>query len=459
MRTSTRLALAGLGLGAICAPHTHAADGDDSLTIRGVTLYGIVDVGLSYQSHGSPFNDEAATNVNNFLTKSSNRSNLSLASNGMSMSMVGLKGKEPIVDGWWGTFQLETGFNPASGKLIDGPGSVAQNNGVPLAKQSSYGDATRAGQALNGRATVGVDSTQFGSLTVGRNSTPLHDALCKYDPMSCSLEFSYIGFFGSAGGSGDTEDRFLDDSLKYTYVSGPLRAGALYQFGSVPGFSGQHGYAFQFDGGFTTHGLAMDALISRKTDAVLVGGPLSAAQVAALSNPSSPTFGLSSGNTVPATVSDNLSYTIMANYDGGGPYRLYAGWTHITYRNPGTPLAVGAETIGDYRIIPTNNAFPHPKELNIAWTGVKYSVTSKVDVIGAYYFVAQDSFGDTPCSDDSSAQCRGHYQAVSLVVDNRFSKHFDAYAGLQWSASYDGMNSGYLQSSSFDPMIGIRATF
>jgi len=30
---------------------------DGSLTLHGVTLYGIVDVGLQYESHGAPFSD------------------------------------------------------------------------------------------------------------------------------------------------------------------------------------------------------------------------------------------------------------------------------------------------------------------------------------------------------------------------------------------------------------------
>ena len=123
----------------------------DSLTMYGITLYGTVDIGVSYQSHGSAFSDAAATNVNNFLIKASNKPNTSLASNGMSISTIGIKGREPLGTGWWGIFQLDTGFLPASMTLIDGPRSLAVNNGVPLAQQKSWGDSSRAGQYLNGR--------------------------------------------------------------------------------------------------------------------------------------------------------------------------------------------------------------------------------------------------------------------------------------------------------------------
>ncbi len=200
-RFSRRFHVKALALSTLLALHATAAYAevppDESLTNYGVTFYGTLDIGVAYQSHGNDFNDKAATNVNNFLTKANNHSNFSLASNGMSISILGLKGREPLSDGVWGIFQLETGYLPASGRLIDGPGSIADANGVPLNKQKSYGDSTRAGQLLQGRAVVGIDTTDAGTLTFGRNSTILNDAICKYDPMGCSLNFSYVGFFGA----------------------------------------------------------------------------------------------------------------------------------------------------------------------------------------------------------------------------------------------------------------------
>jgi hypothetical protein len=54
----------------------------------------------------------------------------------------------------------------------------------------------------------------------------------KYDPQLQSQAFSPIGYSGAAGGLGDTEDKTLDDSLKYTVGCGPVHLAALYQFGS-----------------------------------------------------------------------------------------------------------------------------------------------------------------------------------------------------------------------------------
>jgi len=435
-----------------------AKNANDGLSMYGITIYGTVDLGLSYQSHGSPFSDAAATNVNNFLIKSSNNPNLSLASNGMSISTIGIKGRESLVEGWWGIFQADTGFLPASGTLIDGPGSIAHNNGVALAQQGSYGDSTRAGQAFNGRVNLGIESARFGTLTIGRNSTTLNDAIRDYDPLGSSLQFSYMGFFGATAGGGDTEDRLLDDTIKYNLTYGHLHGGALYQFGGLTAAAGQKGNAYQFDLGASYGGLSVDAVLARKRDAVLVSAPLTTAQVAALTTPGSPEFGLSVDTTVPATVSDNASYTIAARYDFGRP-KLYFGYEHIRYDNPSTPLAVGTEIIGGYRIIPNNSAFPDPKVLQIVWGGAQFALTPSIDLLGGYYRAIQSSYAATACSDTSSGQCSGHYDAASLVLDKRFNHYFDVYGGVQWSEAFDGMASGYLHSASFDPMIGGRFTF
>ncbi|HEY2402293.1 MAG TPA: hypothetical protein VGI23_18200 [Steroidobacteraceae bacterium] len=54
----------------------------------------------------------------------------SLAPNGLSQSKVGVSGIEPLgVSDLKGVFKLETGFNPTSGRLTDGPRSLIDNNG------------------------------------------------------------------------------------------------------------------------------------------------------------------------------------------------------------------------------------------------------------------------------------------------------------------------------------------
>ncbi len=461
-RSRRRFTFEALALSTMLALYSTAACADvppdESLTKYGITLYGTLDIGVAYQSHGNDFNDKAATNVNNFLTKSNNHSNFSLASNGMSISILGLKGREPLADGVWGIFQLETGYLPASGRLIDGPGSIADSNGVPLDKQQAYGDSTRAGQVLQGRAVIGIDTTDYGTLTFGRNSTLLNDAICKFDPMGCSLNFSYVGFFGATAGVGDTEDRFLDKSLKYTLQKGPVFVGGLYQFGDQNGLRGNQGDAYQIAAGGTFGSFSMQAIYARKNDGILVAGPLSATQVVGLSTPGSAGYGLDPGNTLPGIVSDNTSMSLGAEYDVQA-LKFFGAYERIRYTNPQTPLPIGSETIGGYNIIPNNNAYARAKIFQIAWAGLRYAVTSRVDLYGAYYYAWQDSYSGNGCSDTSSPQCSGHYETLSATLDYKFNHHFDVYGGVQWVRGAGGIVSGYLNRQSFDPMVGVRLQF
>jgi predicted porin len=90
---------------------------------------------------------------------------------------AGLKGKQEIADGLSALFSLQTGFNPQSGKLSDGLGSVAQNNGLSLTQQNAFGDSARNGQAFNTAAYAGLSSPIYGTLTYGRQSSLTSDGV------------------------------------------------------------------------------------------------------------------------------------------------------------------------------------------------------------------------------------------------------------------------------------------
>ena len=152
-------------------------------------------------------------------------------------SRIGLAGNEPLVGDWAGVFRLETFFNPQSGDLSDALKSLMLNNGRALTVQTTNVDTSVAGQAFAGAAYAGFSSPTYGTLTFGRHVTPLADGIAKYDPMGASQAFSLIGFSGTTAGGGDTEDRRLDQSLKYTAKYDWVHLGALYQF---CGASGTH---------------------------------------------------------------------------------------------------------------------------------------------------------------------------------------------------------------------------
>jgi predicted porin len=137
-----------------------------------------------------------------------------------------------------------------------------------------------------------------------------------------------------------------------------------------------------------------------------------------------------------------------------------------------------------------NSNFTTDKVLQTAWIGAKYAITPNLDIAGAYYHEWQNSFGGAAdgnavsggvnfgpvagCTDARSSKCSGTLDAVSLVVDWRFARHVDMYAGMMWSQVQNGLANGFLQAngnnngtinqtggkaSSFDPGVGIRYQF
>src|SRR5262249_50809586 len=136
------------------AENCSAPDPEDAacLTWRGVTFYGVVDIGLQHQTHGAPPSDYIAYTTEPVIQKNSNRPVTALTSSPLSWSRVGLIGKEPLAGDWTGVFRLETYFNPTSGNLSDGLKSLTLNNGRPLPAQSANLDSSVAGQLFGGAA-------------------------------------------------------------------------------------------------------------------------------------------------------------------------------------------------------------------------------------------------------------------------------------------------------------------
>jgi predicted porin len=431
---------------------------DDSLTWHGITLYGLVDMGLTYQNHGAPLSNTAGLGLNYLISKNSNGSYFGVGPNALSSSFVGLKGNQEIADGLSAVFNLQTGFNPQSGKLSDGLGSIVQNNGLPVGMQNSFADSAKDGQAFNVAAYAGLSSPIYGTLTYGRQNALTSDGVINYDPMSNSGAFSLIGFQGATGGAGDTENRIFDNSFKYAVNVGAFRAAVETQIRS--GAFNAPGNAVEGQIGADYAGLSVDAIVSRVTDAITSAPlPVGTLLPASLINP---------GNGfVAGTVSDNTSVMLLAKYTYG-PVKFYAGYEHMDFANPNNPLTAGSFITGGYSLGTVNNTnFATDKILQVFWGGVKYAVRSDVDLSVAYYHEEQNSFeGGTPatanlahCSNSSLAQCSGQLDAVSFVADYRFAKRFDAYFGIMWSQVSNGLANGFLQRSSIDPTVGLRYQF
>ena len=428
---------------------SHVAD-DDSLTWHGITLYGAVDMGLGYQTHGAPLSNSAGFGLPYLISKNSNRPYFGTAPDPLSGSFIALKGTEELFPGLAGVFNLQTSFLPTSGRLSDGLGSIVQNNGLPTTAQTTFADSSKDGQALNTAAWAGLSSPTYGTLTYGRQNSLTLDGVIAYDPMSASGAFSVIGFQGATAGMGDTENARLDNSLKYLVNIGPFRAAAATQLSSSGDGSRNIG---QGQVGATYLGFSFDAIYGHVEDAI------SAAPLPVGFVPSSSLL-LNQGNgLVAGTVSDNTGLMLLGRYEAG-PVKFYSGYEDILFANPHFPLSAGTTIIGGYSLGTANNtAFANRRDLQVFWTGAKYAVTSDLDLMAAYYHEQQNSFSGNGCSDASLTSCSGQLNAVSFVMDYRFAKRWDAYAGAMYSRVANGLASGFLRTNTVDPTVGARFQF
>ncbi|MFM0283986.1 porin [Paraburkholderia sediminicola] len=163
-----------------------------------VTLYGIVDTGIGYQSSstslGSTTGGHSAVKMVNGIWAG---------------SRFGLKGAEDLGGGTKAIFQLEEGFNSASG--------AESVSGLMFSRQ----------------AYVGVANATYGTFTAGRQYTAYYSLLSPYSPTTW-----LTGAYGAHPGDIDSLDTLYraNNSLVYTSPSMyGLTVSGSYSLGGVAG--------------------------------------------------------------------------------------------------------------------------------------------------------------------------------------------------------------------------------
>lgn len=160
-----------------------------------VTLYGVLDAGISYAS--------------NVATSAGRGKSISLTDGPPQANRWGLIGSEDLGGGTKAIFTLESGFNIATGASQQG------------------------GREFGRLAFVGLSSSTFGTLTMGRQYDPVADLL---GPMTANG--TYGGAFFSHLFDNDNTDfnRRADNSVKFRSLSyGGVSFEGLYGFSNQPG--------------------------------------------------------------------------------------------------------------------------------------------------------------------------------------------------------------------------------
>ncbi len=417
----------------------------DSLSLGGVTIYGTVDVGYVYQSNAVPLSSQylggleyqAFTTTRNFSGSQS-----TVAESGLEQSKIGIRVSEPIISDLTLVARAETGFNPLSGQLTDACGSLATNSGKAQGTQTANADSSRCGQPFNSVLYGGASSPRFGALTIGRHNSLQLDALSSYDPQALSYAFSFLGYSGFNGGAGSTEAARWDNSIKYMYGTELYRVAVMYSNGGQD--IGLLGKSYAANAGVTINGFSVDAVYEHAKGAVNLRSSFDNG-----ANPL-PTPGLA------AYISNNTSYNLMGKYvfefgDASKPDKLtvYAGYSHIEKAHGA--YEVGASSEGNYPIaagINVNNSAVY----NMEWLGARYAFSSGLNLVGALYYINQNSWtiGLGPNGNDNigcsaaGLLCAGEFKEASFVADYIFNKHYDVYAGVNYSEVIDGLANGFV---------------
>jgi predicted porin len=435
----------GLGLGCSAAQAQVKDPLPDSLSLGGVTLYGTVDVGYAYQSHGVPLSSQyvggleyqSFTTTRNFAGSQS-----TLAESGLEQSKIGVRVAEPIVNDITLIAQAETGFNPLSGQLTDACASLVTNSGKAQGTQTANADSSRCGQPFNSLLFGGASSPVFGTLTIGRNNSLELTALTNYDPQAMSYAFSFLGYSGFNGGAGSTQAARWDNSVKYAYANGPVHIAGMYTNGGQD--TGILGRAYAANIGATYLGLSVDAVYENERGAVNLRSSFDNG-----ANPV-PTPGLA------AYISDDTSYNIMGKYvfefgstTAKDKLTVYAGYSHLQKAHG--DYTAGGESEGNYPLsigININNSAVY----NMEWVGARYAMSTGWNFTAAAYHINQNNWtiglgtnGDDGigCS-GAGLLCSGDFDEVSGVVDYVINKHYDVYGGVNWSEVTDGLANGFV---------------
>jgi predicted porin len=449
------------------------------LTWNGISIIGAIDLSGQYEQYGAPYIGNLSTSSGLILPQ--NRSSQFLIAPNQSLqSFVGLKVEEHLAPDLNFIARAEMGFDPTTGDLADGIKSVKLNNGLALNQQSTSADASRAGQIFNGEAWAGFDSKQWGTVHIGRNNSVSLDMLGAYDPLA-SYGFSLFGYVGTFVGQGSTETARIDDSIKYLKNWGPFRVEAMY---GHPNTNAKDFY--QGEVGFVLPQFSIDAIAGQAHDQI---------SVSSLSNLSPGALG---SNFVGARVFDSSMYGILAKYvfmvSGNGPLVtpdskliLSGGYTRVDLSNPADGgRDPGFATNGGYQIGPilSTNGSAGFGVVNYSYTGGdrlvdvsfiagKYQYNEQTAFSLAYYRYGQNSFGhgvnsipgvvaasfsNVDCSSSSFFNCAGTEQTVSFRADYQYTKNLMFYAGVAYSKVAGGFAFGYLQTSTYDPTVGLRFT-
>jgi predicted porin len=390
-----RIALSTLSLaliGAAGAAHAQSS----------VTLYGIIDTSLTYVNHVNGSNKQWSISNTN--------------SGDLSGSRWGLKGQEDLGGGLAAIFQLENGFDPGNGKLNQG------------------------NREFGRQAYVGLQSSQYGTVSLGRQYDPLVDLV-----QGITAD-NYFGSLFATPGDVDNYDNSSRVNNAVRYLSpnfGGLQIEGMYAFGGVAGSTGS-GQTWSLAAAYTRGPLAIAGGYFVADNANT--GALRSAGWSPTSTSDGPFDGDVINSGFQSAKSINIA-RIAAQYTIGA-FTVGAGYSNSQYKADGYSLFGSTEKFN------TGQAFVNYQAASALLLGLGYSYMKASGETSATY--NQISAGaDYSLSKRTDIYLVGAWQRANgqTLVQNGTTTSVESAVASVGSYGYNGTNTQAIVS------LGLRHKF
>jgi len=346
-----------------------------------VTLYGLMDAGVSYTSNVRYFDPSTGS-------AQQGASDLRFGSGLMESDRWGMKGAEDLGGGLKAVFDLENGFNIGNGS------------------------ASQGGREFGRDAYVGLSSDTGGTVTLGRQNEFMYDYVG---------HLSFENFNGQGGNAfthvmdNDNMDGTfqVDNSIKYTSANyNGLSFGGLYGFSNqAGGFANNRAYSL---------GATYD------------NGPIKAAVAyTELNNGSNGPLELERSNPTGGAIdsSSNPQFTAQRQRTFGGGLNYTFGAANVGFVITDTTLSQAVDFTANTAV---QGASPASARFTNYELNAHYQLNPALSVGAAYtYTVGQ--------YDSSVGSASPKWSQVSFLSDYALSKRTDVYA----LGTYQHMNGGF----------------
>jgi predicted porin len=338
-----------------------------------VTLYGLIDAGLMY--------------TNNVAKGGSQGSLWQATSGNINGSRWGLRGSEDLGGGLKAIFVLENGFNLQTGRL-------GQN-----------------GREFGRQAYVGLASSDYGALTLGRQYDSLVDFVA---PLSATA-----GSFGDTGFAHPFDNDNLNHSVRMSnavkYMSSSyagLKFGALYAFSNSTDFSMNRAYSAGGSYSYGPFNVAVGYLQINGSNGANTAGAIDVAEA-------------------------------TANGTGG----FVVGASREWVLGAGANYAYGPALIGFVFTRSVYQGTTSFNSVNGAMSFYNYEVNAKYALTPAISLGIADTYTDGHAANSRTFGDDPKYNQVNLQAIYSFSKRTDVYAEAMYQHAIGAQYVAFINTS------------